>query len=40
MFTRIFLGAEVSDPPFAVVPLSEIGLFVDEPVRSIEPRAA
>ena len=31
MFTRIFMPAELSDPPFDVVPLSEIGLFVDEP---------
>ena len=29
-FTRIFLETELSDAPFDLVPLSEIGLFVDE----------
>lgn len=30
-FTRVFLEAELSEPPFDLIPLSEIGLFVDEP---------
>lgn len=29
-FTRVFMEAEISEPPFDLVPLSEIGLFVDE----------
>ena len=33
-FTRIFLEAELSEDPFDLVPLSEIGLFVDDPAPS------
>ena len=33
-FTRVFLETELSDPPFDIVPLSEIGLFVDDPNAS------
>jgi len=30
-FTRVFVKEELSDPPFDLVPISEIGLFVDDP---------